>query len=362
MLRTELIRPGLGGSADRGVESARPGLLRRVAASGRAWFSGAAARRGDARATARAFGARLDEATSTWTAHLATAQSQMRAATQQLLQGFAQILEELDAIVDPRADAGGVGGGLDARARMLEQCESQLRGLIENFQAFVRSRDDVLQSVRSLAGASANLHEMAGDVALLARQTNLLSLNAAIEAARAGASGRGFAVVAAEVRRLSTASGDTGKRIADQVQDFGAQMTLALDQAGARTELDAGVIQASERTIVGVVEQVDCAVSELHQRAAQLSARGHAVRMQVEQLMVAFQFQDRVAQILEQVCNSMASATERLQAAMLAGLPPDARDWTALLRDGYTTHEQRAIGTGPTSAGASESAGATTFF
>lgn len=190
--------------------------------------------------------ARLDEAARLWTQHLGTAQSQMRSATEQLLQGFAQILEQLDAIVEPDRAAGTSPDavGLDQRAAMLTQCEERLRGLIENFHGFVQSRDEVMGSVRSLADASASLRGMAEDVAKLARQTNLLSLNAAIEAARAGPSGRGFAVVATEVRRLSSESGETGQRITDRVNEFGTRMHAALKQAEQRTERDNQVIQA----------------------------------------------------------------------------------------------------------------------
>jgi methyl-accepting chemotaxis protein len=218
-----------------------------------------------------------------------------------------------------------------------------------------------MQSVRSLAGASASLSDMAEDVAKLARQTNLLSLNAAIEAARAGQSGRGFAVVAAEVRRLSTESGDTGKRIGNQVSEFGDCMRTALTQAAEHTEHDAGVIRESEDTINQVVAQVDTAVSQLNARAQELSARGEAVRGQVEQLMVAFQFQDRVHQIMDQVNQSIFSAMASMQRSLLEGSAPDAQAWTELLSAGYTTDEQRnALGGEP--AAAASSSNDTTFF
>lgn len=308
---------------------------------------------------------RLGEASRVWTAHLGTAQAQMREATDQLLQGFVQILEELDAIIDPaRAASGGrhTASDLDQRAAVLEQCESQLRGLVGNFQGFVQSRNEVMTSVSSLATASTSLRDMAEDVAKIARQTNLLSLNAAIEAARAGQSGRGFAVVAAEVRRLSSESGDTGKRIGDQVTDFSSRMSAALKQAEQHTARDAEVIQASEATINRVVEQVDGAVSQLNERAAELSARGEAVRAQVEQLMVAFQFQDRVHQIMSQVVESIVNATTRLQDTLASGQVPSAGEWTALLSAGYTTDEQRAVATGGTAPATNQPAGDTTFF
>ncbi len=315
---------------------------------------------------AEALGARLDEASRTWTTHLGTAQTQMREATEQLLSGFAQILEQLDAIIDPdRSGAAGqpvTASGLDSRAQVLEACESQLRGLIQNFHGFVQSRDEVMQSVRLLAGESASLGGMAEDVAKIARQTNLLSLNAAIEAARAGPSGRGFAVVATEVRRLSTESGDTGKRIGDHVSEFGQRMNSALKQASEHTAHDAQVIQASELTINQVVEQVDSAVTQLNERAAELSARGEAVRAQVEQLMVAFQFQDRVHQIMDQVNSSIASAVARLQQSLIDGQAPDAEEWTALLSAGYTTDEQRCASEPGSQAAATSSSNDTTFF
>lgn len=293
--------------------------------------------------------ARLDEASRMWTTHLGTAQAQMHEATDQLLAGFTQILEQLDAIIDPsHAGDEPSSAGLDQRAQMLAACESRLRGLIHNFQGFVQSREEIMKSVRSLAGESTSLGGMAEDVAKIARQTNLLSLNATIEAARAGTSGRGFAVVATEVRRLSAESGDTGRRIGEHAKAFGQRMHAALSNAAEHTEHDAEVIRASEHTINQVVEQVDTAVSQLNERAAELSARGAAVRAQVEQLMVAFQFQDRVHQIMNQVNTSIASVVSRLQQALADGTVPDADEWTALLNEGYTTEEQHSAAAGTT--------------
>jgi methyl-accepting chemotaxis protein len=305
---------------------------------------------------------RLDEAAHTWTTHLGTAQAQMREATEQLLQGFVKILDQLDTIVMPAAENG--GQSIDARAAILGQCEQQLTGLLENFHGFVRSREEVMGSVRTLSTASAALRDMAEDVAKLARQTNLLSLNAAIEAARAGPSGRGFAVVAAEVRRLSAESGDTGRRIGERVTDFSGHMQTALSQAAQHTADDTKVIQASEATIHSVVGQVDEAVSALNQRAADLGERSALVRAQVEQLMVAFQFQDRVHQIVDQVNASILSAMACLSEALAQGKAPPADDWLALLSKGYTTDEQRAVD-GSSQAAAAPAARATsetTFF
>ena len=147
------------------------------------WFGRARASAADPQLL-DAIGQRLDEASRLWTNHVGTAQAQMRDAIGHLLASFAAILDELDQIIAPPepGPAGAHRGDLDidTRAAMLTQCETRLLGLIQCLEGFVQSRDMVLGSVRSLSAASGSLGDMAEDVGKLARQTNLLSINAAI--------------------------------------------------------------------------------------------------------------------------------------------------------------------------------------
>lgn len=305
---------------------------------------------------------RLAEASELWIAHLDTVQTQMRDATEQLLGGFLRILSDLDEVLAPSHDAHGPAGADDGAA-VLAQCEERLKELLDRFGCFVGSREQMLGSVRALFAESGSLGAMAEDVGKLARQTNLLSVNAAIEAARAGDSGRGFAVVAAEVRRLSRESGDTGKRIGDQVQAFAHRIEALLAQADVHAQRDAEAIHASERTVGDVIANVDEAVSALHARASALRQRGESVKAQVEGLMVAFQFQDRVSQILAQVAQSIRAGSGRLQQALADGRAPTGDEWGALLAAGYTTEEQRSAGGAPDAASAvPQRQSETTFF
>lgn len=304
---------------------------------------------------------RLDDASRTWCTHLNTAQTQMRDAINELLRGFDDILGQLDQLIGAGNAAGHAPRG-DDRAAMLARCEEQLRQLLGNFDGFVRSREAMLGSVRTLTQASGQLSTMAEDVSKLARQTNLLSINAAIEAARAGPSGRGFAVVAAEVRRLSAESGETGRRIGNQVSDFSSAIHGALQQAQHSTEADARVLHASEETINHVVRQVDGAVSQLNLRAAEQTAQGEQVKEQVQQLLIAFQFQDRVHQIMDQLRSSMAAAVQTLDSGLRQGRVPDADAWKALLGSGYTTAEQRAVARGRPAPATPQASAETTFF
>ncbi len=305
-----------------------------------------------------ALAARFDEAARLWATYIGTAQAQTREAAADLLQGFSSILDDLDRIVAPEAG----GDDVDERTRVLASCEQRLQGLAKSLELSLQAREQMLDSVRELSGASGSLGQMAEDVGKLARQTNLLSINAAIEAARAGENGRGFAVVAAEVRRLSAESGETGRRIGERVRGFGDRVQTTLDQAGQRSAHEGAELRRSEETIREVIADVDGTVNGLNDRARQLRARGEAVKAEVERLMVAFQFQDRVSQILDQVVQSIQTAATHFREAAEAGRAPDAAAWHSLLSAGYTTAEQR-VATGRSAPAAKAPAHTeTTFF
>jgi methyl-accepting chemotaxis protein len=309
-----------------------------VARLGRALQRWAEADLPEAEVTGHAWQARIDEASRTWTAHVETAQQQLQQAIDQVLQSFVEILGELDPMV---TDAEGTNA--DPRLMVLGDCESRLRGLLSHLEGIVRSRDEMMSTVGAIAQASASLRDMADDVSRLARQTSLLSINAAIEAARAGDSGRGFAVVASEVRRLSTESGETGLRIGSQVEQFSQTVQHAVGQALRTAEADTRAVRAGESTVSEVVAMVDGTVGQLQRCAAQQRTSGLRVKAQVERLIESLQFQDRVNQVLDQLRHSVRQASSTLSQALEKGQPPDATHWQALLSAGYTTREQRSV-------------------
>jgi hypothetical protein len=157
-----------------------------------------------------ALAVRLNEALALWQKHLQTAQDQTREATDKLLGGFVSIIQQLDQIIETGQDTG-QSQGQDTRAQVLIEAEVDLKALLASLDDTLHAKDRVLGTIRELDGASRGLLGLADVVEKIARQTNLLSLNAAIEAARAGPAGAGFSVVAGEVRRLSAESGEMGE-------------------------------------------------------------------------------------------------------------------------------------------------------
>ncbi len=158
-----------------------------------------------------------------------------------------------------------------------------------------RQMDELRAFIERLGVRSGQIAEAAELIAGIAKQTQMLSLNASIEAARAGEAGKGFAVVAGEVRKLSAETGAAAADVTEMLEGVRSEMELVIEaaQAGSQ-EVAAGIAtvqQAGEvfSSIRQAVEQVAGQISRVTGKAEQLYSQSDAVVQAITTI-------DRVAQ------------------------------------------------------------------
>lgn len=267
-----------------------------------------------------------------WRQHVETVRQHTDEAVGTLVGNLGSISEQFDAA---GFGAGAAADG-DSSAGRLAHCESQLQPVIAQMNEIAAGKDALGATLVELTATTSELRTMAGDVARIAQQTNLLAINAAIEAARAGDSGRGFAVIAGEVRRLSGDSADTARRITQRVEHVTAVVSRTAEAAQASAQADGDAIARSGT----VVEEVLGQVRELSRESAAMVRGARVIRSNIEELMIGLQFQDRVSQMCGAVDQDMGRLHDTLADGGSATLP-HPRQWLEDLQRRYTMRDQR---------------------
>lgn len=183
-----------------------------------------------------------------------------------------QSMEEMTEGVQQMADSS--SSISDNAGQTLEIAEKGDQRVQETLDKMKSIQQSVLHSTtitESLTERSREIEEILQVITGIAEQTNLLALNAAIEAARAGEQGRGFAVVADEVRKLAEGSQDSSKQIAKIIKEIQLDITESSQSMGTVTaEVEEGlsIAEESKMTFQEIVQRTSKVAGQIENMAA----------------------------------------------------------------------------------------------
>ena len=182
-----------------------------------------------------------------------------------------------------------------------------MQSAVESMERIEASVMTSANAVRELGKSSKQIGEIIEAISSIAEQTNLLSLNAAIEAARAGDAGRGFSVVAEEVRKLAEQSRDSAEEIKQRISDIQENTSKVVDsmeKGTAEVRNGTDVIQNVGKQFQGILGEVSSISSQMDE----ISVSMRTVSQGAERIAFA-------VDSISEVSNETANNTQTISAA-----------------------------------------------
>lgn len=173
-------------------------------------------------------------------------------------------------------NSGKIGQIAEETSEIVASGITSINDLKEDANSTVKITHQVIEEIQELKEASKSIGNIIEAINEIASQTNLLSLNASIEAARAGDAGRGFAVVASEIRKL-----------ADQSVSFAAEIQKIVEGINSKTNATVKIAKKAEDVVAVQVESLDNATQVFNDIQSQFNElMGHleGITLQIDQI------------------------------------------------------------------------------
>lgn len=264
------------------------------------------------------------QATASASAEISSSTEQMAAgALEQSTQTneVASAVEEMTRTIIETA--GNASNASDASKKSSEEAKAGVRKVNvskEGMQRIVESARTTGERISSLAKKTDQIGEIAQVIDDIADQTNLLALNAAIEAARAGEQGRGFAVVADEVRKLAERTTKATKEIAETIKAIqveAQEANVSMTQASSAVENGMKLTDEVEQVLHTILTSAENVSMEINQVAAASEEQSSAAEEITKNMEAINNITNETSSAIQQVAHAsedLNRLTENLQA------------------------------------------------
>lgn len=282
----------------------------------------------------------VGEVLPVWRRQIESARQHSEESVTGILASFGAISERLDQAINMTQGSQPLISRCSADD-LVRQNEDAVNQMLVPMREAMSARDQVYAKLDGLSEAMSDLHQASIQIKQLARRTNMVALNASVEASRAGERGAGFAVVAMEVRQLATQSTDAANRMVSRTSLIEQELQELRNHAAAHDSSDEGLRDEACRNARAVIGGLLQSLGDVGRSSRELQEAGAAVRNEFEQVLMNFQMQDRLSQMLTCVTDDINRLHDWLQQGGDLGAS-QANEWLARLDASYTMEEQRS--------------------
>lgn len=213
----------------------------------------------------------------------------------------------------------------------VKEGNTALSTTIDQMEYIKKNTYELSNNIQGLGNQSAQISNIIDVITDISEQTNLLALNATIEAARAGEHGKGFAVVADEVRKLAEKSSDSAEQIKDMINAIQNETTNTVNAMKAATdEVEKGISIANnaDKSFTNITGYVDSITNQIMQVNAGIQEIAATTKHFTNTFEEVYSIGDAVSQETENV-----SASTQQQLASMEEIANSASDLTSVAED-----------------------------